>query len=163
MLAPRKKLWSTPAEVILSAIQVLDPKPNEIVFDIGGGEGTFVIKCAELTEASCIGIEIDCERAAFAQRLITEHNFAENKCRMICGNALEQDFSAGDCFFLYLVPRGLRIVLPILKAIKRKIRVATYMSPLPEETPVNILKISTSQHTDAQWPLYYYELNGEES
>lgn len=160
MLAPRKKLWSTPPEVIDSAIELLNPQPNEIVFDIGGGEGTFVIKCAEVTDSICIGIEIDEERAAFAQRLISEKGFKEEKCKMICGNALEQDFSSGDCFFLYLVPRGLRIVLPILKAVGRKIRVVTYMSPLPDETPVSISKISTQQHTDAKWPLYYYELNG---
>lgn len=32
------------------------------------------------------------------------------RCRMICGNALEQDISSATCFFLYLVPRGLRII-----------------------------------------------------
>lgn len=162
MLAPRKKLWSTPCEVIDCAIKLLIPQSQELVFDIGGGEGNFVIRCAQATEARCIGIEIDEERAAFAQRLISEENLLENKCKMICGNALEQDFSEGNCFFLYLVPRGLRIVHPILKTIKHRIRVVTYMSPLPEETPVSITKIATAQHPDAKWPLYYYELNADE-
>ena len=35
---------------------------------------------------------------------------------MICGNALEQDISRATCFFLYLVPRGLRIILKKLIA-----------------------------------------------
>jgi ubiquinone/menaquinone biosynthesis C-methylase UbiE len=159
MLAPRKKLWSTPSEVIEASILLLCPGTGEIVYDIGGGEGNFVIRCSETTDAKCIGIEIDEERAAFASRLIKEQGFTEDKCKMICGNALEQDFTSGDCFFLYLVPRGLRIVLPLLKALDHRIRVVTYMSPLPEETPVSITKVSTVQHPDAKWPLYYYELN----
>ena len=163
MLAPRKKLWTTPGEVITEAIRVLSPGSDELVYDIGGGEGTFIIQCALRTDASCIGIEIDSERAEFAQRLIREAGLLEAKCKMIIGNALEQDVSNGTCFFLYLVPRGLRIILPILKSIPHKVRVVTYMSPFPEETPVHIHKIATAQHPDAKWPLYYYELNGDNS
>ena len=162
MLAPRKKLWTTPIQVLNEAIQVLKPTDAELVYDIGGGEGSFIIQCAQQTSATCIGIEIDQERAEFAQRLIVEQGLPESQCKMICANALEQDFSDGDCFFLYLVPRGLRIILPILKKSTHKIRVVTYMSPFPEETPVHIFKIATSQHPDAKWPLYYYELNGSE-
>lgn len=127
--------------------------------DIGAGDGRFLIRCAEKTLAArCIGVEIDGERAGLAQTRIAEQGFAENRVRMIVGNALEQDYSTGTVFFLYLVPRGLRIILPMLKNIPHKIRVVTYMSPfVSPETALRVVKVSTEQHPDAQWPLYYYE------
>lgn len=82
------------------------------------------------------------------------------KCKMIVGNALEQDYSNGTVFYLYLVPRGLRLILPILKSIQHPIKVITYMSPFPEtEIPIEVLKCSCSNHPDAMWPLYLYHLN----
>lgn len=159
MLAPRKKLWSTPLEVIDKAIALLKPDSEDLVYDIGAGDGNFIVRCATTTSAALIGVEIDEARALEAQQNIDERALEENKCKIICGNALEFDYSDGTAFFLYLVPRGLRIILPHLQSIPRKIRVVTYMSPLPDITAVSITKVSTATHPEAQWPLYYYELN----
>lgn len=84
----------------------------------------------------------------------------ENLCEVICGNALEQDYSTGTVFYLYLVPRGLKIILPILKSLNKLIRVITYMSPFPNsEIPIEIIKCTTENHPEAEWPLYLYELH----
>lgn len=51
-------------------------------------------------------------------------------------------------------------MLPILERIPRKVRVITYMSPFPSSvTPKKIVKVKTSKHSDAEWPLFFYELN----
>lgn len=159
MLAPRKKLWSTPIEVIDQAIALLKPVSGELTYDIGAGDGNFIIRCAETTESQCIGVEIDEERANEAQKNIQEHGLDEGMCKIICCNALEYSYLEGHCFFLYLVPRGLRIILPHLQSIGRRIRVVTYMAPLPGVEATSVVKVGTSSHPEAQWPLYYYELN----
>ena len=159
MLAPRKELWSTPLEVIDRAISLLQPGADDLVYDIGAGDGNFIVRCATTTPAALVGVEIDEVRAGEAQNNIDEHGLVENKCKIICGNALEYDYSDGTAFFLYLVPRGLRIILPHLQSIPRKIRVVTYMSPLPDMTAITVTKVSTAAHPEAQWPLFYYELN----
>jgi 16S rRNA A1518/A1519 N6-dimethyltransferase RsmA/KsgA/DIM1 with predicted DNA glycosylase/AP lyase activity len=159
MLAPRKKLWSTPLEVIDQAIALLSPQDCEITYDIGAGDGNFIVRCAETTPSVCIGVEIDEERSKEAQRNIVEHHLSDEKCRIICGNALEYNYSEGTCFFLYLVPRGLRIILPHLQSISHPIRIVTYMAPLPGIEAEKVVKVSTASHPEAQWPLYYYELN----
>jgi hypothetical protein len=170
MLAPRKKLWSTPLEVIDIAIEKLQITSSDIVFDIGAGDGRFLIRCGEKSNAeSIIGIEIDEERGLLAKESILSSIenglFNENKCHLIIGNALEMDYSKGNSFFLYLVPRGLRIILPILQSVcnqsNKNITVVTYMSPFPSESgikPLEIVKINTESHPEAQWPLYVYEL-----
>eukprot|EP01031_Cornospumella_fuschlensis_P030205 gene30205-36490_t len=124
MLAPRKKLWTTPREVIQHAVQLLQPTENDIVYDIGCGDGPFLIECALNTNArSIVGIEIDEERACVCESNLQSAHIDSNRCKVITQNALEVDFSQGTCFFLYLIPRGLKIILPILQAIPHPIRV----------------------------------------
>ena len=135
MLASRKKLWSTPLEVVDRAIDLLEINSSDTVVDIGAGDGRFMVRCVERTEASkVIGVEIDEERGNEAAAKIVDAGL-EDRCDLIIGNALDQDYAAsgGTAFFLYLIPRGLRIVLPILQAIPRRIRVVTYISPFPDE------------------------------
>lgn len=51
-------------------------------------------------------------------------------------------------------------MLRILERIPRKVRVITYMSPFPNSvTPKEIVKVKTSKHADAEWPLFLYEIN----
>jgi len=163
-LAPRKKLWSTPQEVMDEALGLLSLLEDDVAVDIGAGDGRFLLHCASKTAVrKCWGVEIDEERGGAAQRAIAERDL-DSRVTLIIGNALEQDYSEGTAFFLYLVPRGLRIILPLLRSVAtstgRTLRVVTYMAPFPEsEHPLRVVKVSTEQHPEAQWPLYYYELS----
>ena len=84
---------------------------------------------------------------------------------MIINNALNEDYFLGTAFFLYLVPRGLRLILPLLQNVANRkqtiLRCVTYMSPFPTNNGVQLIeinKISTSSHQDAKWPLYTYHI-----
>jgi hypothetical protein len=81
-------------------------------------------------------------------------------------NAIEKIEEKENHDKIYLVPRGLRIILPILQSIcnqsNTNIKVVTYMSPFPSESgikPLEVVKINTDSHPEAQWPLYVYELS----
>jgi protein-L-isoaspartate O-methyltransferase len=39
MLAPRDRLWSTPAEVVARAVELLQITELDVVYDIGAGDG----------------------------------------------------------------------------------------------------------------------------
>lgn len=163
MLAPRKKLWSTPGEVVDKAIELLAPTNADVVYDIGAGDGRFLVRCTETTPAArCIGVEIDEARGKEAENNIDESGVDKERCQLIVGNALEQDYSSGTLFFLYLVPRGLRIILPYLKGLPHKVKVVTYMSPFPEEVkPVETVKVNTTNHAGSEWPLFLYIFGGD--
>jgi len=151
-------------EVVDRAIDLLKvDSATDTVIDIGAGDGRFMLRCCERTGAQLIGVEIDEERGAEAQSKIDRAgDEIRNRCKLIIGNALEQDYSMGSAFFLYLIPRGLRIVLPILQAIARKIRVVTYISPFPDSVkPVEVVRVRSEKHAGVEWPLFVYELNGD--
>ena len=90
MLAPRKKLWSTPPEVIEAAINLLQLTNRDILYDIGAGDCRFLLRCLESTESHCIGVEIDDVRAEEGRINITSAGFTDHRFSIITGNALDQ-------------------------------------------------------------------------
>jgi hypothetical protein len=180
MLAPRKKLWSTPKEAIIEAIKLLRPGRDDTVIELGFGDGEFIFQCANLDVndeydnplhntgiqmmvenplvGRILGIEIEQDRVDALRTKLSDANLLSERIQLICGNVLEQDISAGTCFFFYFIPRGLRLILPMLRRITHNIRVASFMNPLPGLEPTSVHMISPKTHMEAQWPLYFYEL-----
>lgn len=93
MLAPRKKLWASPIDVVKEAIRFLDIKSNDVVFDIGCGDGDFILECARTTVASSVvGVEVEQARCQRIQAIIDSEKM-NDRCSVICQNALTVDFS----------------------------------------------------------------------
>lgn len=90
MLAPRNKLWSTPTEVMDVALDLIELSSEDTLYDIGAGDGRFIMHCHKRTGSRCIGIEINEERAESARREITQSGYLDSDCCIITGNALEQ-------------------------------------------------------------------------
>ncbi len=159
MLAPTKKLWSTPLEVIDKAIELLSIGPHDKVFDIGAGDGRFIIRCHQTTGAQCVGVEMNEETGRIALNAIRDAQLRDENCRLIIGNALEQNYASATVIFMYLIPHGLKRMLPILRSIPQPVRVATFMNPLPQTPHKRVEKIGTMKVPEAKWPLYIYELS----
>ncbi|KAG7341907.1 ribosomal protein L11 methylase [Nitzschia inconspicua] len=187
MLAPRKRLWSTPLSAIDHCLEWIPLKENDFVLDIGCGDGRILIEWAErissqkvafLTSLSFLGIDIDPDRiqecqSASKAAIATGRLSPEIRMDFVCANALEsvELFQNATVIFLYLIPRGLKQILPLLKKhasrMRETIRVATYMSKLPLEDDdgkkmiIKLLGRATCRvehQREAAWPLYFYEI-----
>lgn len=90
MLAPRNKLWSTPTEVMDVAIDLFGLSHEDILYDIGAGDGRFIMHCHKKAGCRCTGVEINEERAERARKDIAESGYLDSHCTIITGNALEQ-------------------------------------------------------------------------
>ena len=123
MLAPRKKLWSTPSSAIDIALEFAKLDSTDVVYDVGCGDGRVLIQMSSL---SCcknfVGIEISQERANEASKNIQKAKESsaipsDVTMTIICANALDTtiiDYSRATVIFLYLVPRGLRLIKDIV-------------------------------------------------
>ena len=122
------------------------------------GDGRFLFRCAELTHANVVGVEINEERVEEVRTAIEAQSL--ERCNVICENALNLDYKDATVVFLYLIPRGLRLILPILLAIPHKVRIATYMTPFPEDMIFMKGSEKVIVHVgdqEVQYPLYLYE------
>lgn len=183
MLAPRKTLWSTPDAVIERLIENVPLSATDRVLDIGCGDGRVLLMWASVYSTSVVldtvscdslasfhGIDIDGDRIDCAK---TQLQHAQNEgtidsrisVTFHCCNALEGDcvdmMKGATVFFLYLIPRGLRKIMRLIRTNggSRTIRVITYMTPLEGEIPFQIEKVQVPHQPGATWPLYFYRLD----
>lgn len=189
MLAPRKTLWSTPDPVIDRLFESIPLTGSDRVSDIGCGDGRVLLRWAILcsqqlfgssTESdergfpSFLGIDIDPTRIDQAQQQLIRAQKDGSLDRRIdvsflCANALDcRDRLEGTTvYFLYLIPRGLRIVKPMILQFldnmtakgsrdSQRIHVITYMSPLENEEAHQTDLIQVPHQPGASWPLYFY-------
>merc|ERR1719506_2391634 len=98
----------------------------------------------------------------------------EDRISVINENALCLDYEAATAVFLYLVPRGLRIIKPYLTSTRwdlwpyslvprsllksATVKVVTYMSGLPGVEPKRRVNVEVPHKEGSGWPVYYYEL-----
>lgn len=107
MLAPRKKIHSSPKEIVHKALDLLELTEKDTLYDIGCGDGRLLIQAAKSYQCRCIGIEIEPERVATLKELV--HNEQLNHLIEIrCTNALEEDYHDATAIFMFLIDRGLR-------------------------------------------------------
>jgi SAM-dependent methyltransferase len=194
MLAPRKTLWSTPLSAVDHLVKWIPLQPNDCVCDIGCGDGRILLQWAQLhcqqqqesesedtTTTSVVkflGIDIDPERIQQCQKSLEQArlegtlNPRQISIEFVCANALESPalFQDANIFFLYLIPRGLKLIRPLLLEHKHKqelrnqaqlqqqLQVVTYMAKLPGETHVDRALLSVDHQPEAAWPLYFYKL-----
>lgn len=181
MLAPRKKLWSTPTAAVDVAARLIQLSADDCVIDVGCGDGRVIIRLASTTQCRrYVGIEIDEDRAKEAEcnieRAKREGQIPKEACITIRReNAMEVDYSQATAVFLYLVPRGLRLIKPILLGTGQKndksdgnddessslvpLRVVTYMAAFTDELNVKKETCTVDHQEGAAWPIYLYHLN----
>jgi SAM-dependent methyltransferase len=181
MIAPRKLLWSTPDSAVDILIRWITLKDGDSVCDIGCGDGRVLLHWAMALSSQTeqpapavtfVGIEIDHGRSEFARTRIKEayekgEISQRIRIQIYTTNALtaSQLFSDVTVFFLYLIPRGLRLMKPMLTDLVQQrqnnmpTKVVTYMSPLPDEDHVAKELCRVEHQPDAAWPIYLYHLN----
>ena len=84
-------------------LQLADVGPNDVVYDLGCGDGRTLITAARTYGARAVGIEIDPLRYLWCQMLITVLGL-RGRIRIIFGDFFKQDLSEADVVTCYLLP-----------------------------------------------------------
>lgn len=110
MLAPRKTLYSTPLRVFTDALALVAVTSDDVLYDVGCGDGRLLIEAATRFGVRAVGIEIDAERVRMAREAAEAAQVA-HLVTIHYGNALEFDLADATVIFLFLVNRGLKCVV----------------------------------------------------
>jgi SAM-dependent methyltransferase len=88
---------------------------NDLVYDLGAGDGKIAIAAAKQFGARAVGVEYNPDMARLAQCLVRAEG-VDDKVKVVQGDIFETDFSGATVVTLYLLPElNLRLRPTILK------------------------------------------------
>jgi SAM-dependent methyltransferase len=148
------------------ALELLQLSPTDVLFDLGCGDGRFLIHAASsVPNLKCVGIELDHVYVERARRSVSDHGLQEF-IEIRDGDALDPAvYDAADglrlsnscsALFLYLLPKGLDRIKPLLDSFRdnnRPLRIVSYIFAIPglEATAVN-------RQTRGECAVYLYSI-----
>lgn len=103
----------TPQEVVDRMLQLAEVTADDVVFDLGSGDGRISITAAKTYGARGVGVDIDPQRIAEANANARREG-VEDRVEFILGDALEADVSDATVVTLYLLSSSNLKLRPIL-------------------------------------------------
>ena len=124
--SPWAPWWKTNRKTARAMCRLAKINKNDIVYDLGSGDGTALIIAVKEFGARGVGIEIDPLRF-FISSLLLRSSRLSDKVKIIRKNFFDVDISDATVIFVYLVPRVLEKLKPkILKELKPGTQVVSY-------------------------------------
>lgn len=94
--------FPTPEVVVMRMLEIAHVRPNEVVYDLGCGDGRIMIAAAQRFNARAVGIELS--RDIFEKTSAKVQSLQlQDRISVINGNALHTDLSPADVVTLYLL------------------------------------------------------------
>lgn len=128
----------TPVEVARKMLDLSQLKPDEVLYDLGCGDGRLVILAAKDTGAYATGIELRDDLVDRAKTEIKRLNL-EGKVRIIHGNFFDVSISDANVVTLYLTSSANERLRPKLEAeLKLGTRVVSHDFKVPGWKPSTV-------------------------
>jgi SAM-dependent methyltransferase len=118
-------IWiPTPTDLAERMLKIANVTQNDLVYDLGAGDGKIAILAAKQFKATAIGIEFNPDMAEFARKNAQRAGVSD-KVTIITGDIFKEDFSKATVVTLYLLP-ALNIKLrPTILAMKPGTRIVS--------------------------------------
>ena len=141
----------TPQVVVDSMLQVANVTKNDIVYDLGCGDGRIPVTAAKKYGAHAVCIDIDPQRIKEANE-----NVANNKVghlvQVVEGDLFQQDLSKATVVTLYLLPSlNLKLMPKLMKELKPGTRVVSHAFDMGDWKPEKELDVDSRK-------IYYWTI-----
>lgn len=117
---------------------------DDVVYDLGSGDGRIPIIAAQKYGARGVGIEID-PRLVEISWLIANEAEVASRVSFIVGDLFEADLSKATVLTMYLSPHIMKMLAPRLRALKPGTRIVSHQFPIPGWTPDRRIKVDESE------------------
>jgi predicted RNA methylase len=146
--------WApTPMSIVHKMLQMAEVGADDIIYDLGCGDGRMIITAARHYRARAVGIELDPLRYLWCQILITFLGL-RGRVRIIFGDFFKQDLSEADVVTCYLLSSTNRKLQgKFMEELKPTVRVISHFFVFPK---FNLVA------EDDEAKLYLYSLNHEQ-
>jgi SAM-dependent methyltransferase len=118
---------ATPHEAVAEMLRLAEVGPEDVVYDLGSGDGRIVIAAArDFGARAAVGIDLDPRRVEEGQENAEKAGVAA-RTRFLRDDIFKADFSEATVLALYLTPRILNEAAPrFLEQLKPGSRIVTY-------------------------------------
>lgn len=98
-------IWlPTPTDLAERMLKIANVTQDDLVYDLGAGDGKIAILAAKEFKATAVGIEFNPDMAEHARKNVQRASVS-NKVTIITGDIFKEDFSKATVLTLYLLPR----------------------------------------------------------
>ncbi len=121
----------TPMPVVERMLEMASLAPDDVLYDIGSGDGRIVIMAARKFGCRAVGIDID-PAMVKAGRLTARREGVASRTRFICADATKSNLRPATVVTMYLLPESNELLAPILeKQLRPGARVITHNYSMP--------------------------------
>jgi len=125
----------TPQEVVDKMLELVEVKKDDIVYDLGCGDGRIVITAAQKFHARGVGIDINPERIQEAEENARKAGVTD-RVRFVKGDLFEADIKEATVVTLYLLSDvNLRLRPRLLKELKPGTRIVSHSFDMGDWKP----------------------------
>ena len=142
----------TPKRIVRKTLKMAELKQGEILYDLGCGDGRFLILGVKEFGAYGVGIEISPTRYLWAKFNVLNNSLLNytfwNKIKIKFGNLFKVQISDADVVAIFLTAKAnKKLVSKFKKELKPGARIVSYYWPIPE---------ITLEKTDEKDKIYVY-------
>jgi trans-aconitate methyltransferase len=131
----------TPNEVVEEMLKLAGVKANDVVYDLGCGDGRIVVTAAQKYGARGVGVDIDPERIKEAEENARKAGVTQ-KTKFINKNLFDAQLGEASVVTLYLLPDfNMRLRPKLLKELKVGTRIVSHSFDMGDWQPEKTVKI----------------------
>ena len=150
----------TPWVIVDEMLKLADIRGEDVVYDLGSGDGRLVITAAKRFGARGVGVELQTELVEMAE-IGAAHQGVAGKVKFVRGDLFEADIRDATVVMLYLLPRFVTRLVPRLRAdLRPGTRIVSHDYPLAPWPPDKELSLDVPEKemiSGTSWTrLYYY-------
>ena len=141
--AGKDVVWvPTPDALVKAMLLAVKATKDDLVYDLGAGDGKIPIAAAKEYGAKAVGIEYNPEMAEFARRNVKRAG-VDNLVNIITGDIFVEDFSKATVVTMYLLPQLNVKLRPTILKMKPGTRVTSHQFDMGDWEPDQHLKIES--------------------
>jgi SAM-dependent methyltransferase len=150
----------TPWVIVEEMLKLADVRSEDLVYDLGSGDGRLVITAAKRFGARGVGVELQTELVEMA-RIGAKHEGVADRVKFVQGDLFETDIKDASVVMLYLLPRFVTRLVPRLREeLRPGTRIVSHDYPLAPWPPDKELSMDVAEKemiSGTSWTrLYYY-------
>lgn len=146
----------SPHHVVERMLSIVDPRSDELLIDLGSGDGRIIIAASRDYRCKSIGVEINDALLGYSRSKIFRMGL--HNAQVIKADLYTFDFRNADVLTLYLLPNTLELLKPKIFQLKKGSRIISHDFKIPGMEPKETYIVNRDTFSRSH-KLYYYEID----